>query len=252
MDLGIAGKRVLVTGASQGLGRQIAIDFAKEKCLVSVIARREDKLKELVEEMGGEKSGHSYYAGDLMNEAVTQAAVKQLTAKGGNFDIVINNVGGTLGLRDVLSPMEEWFRVLKFNVGIAMQINAMVIPVMRTRKWGRIVHVSSLAAEQLRGAAPYASSKAYLNAYVKTLGRAVAADGIVVSAVMPGAFISEGGHWDNVKKSNPEMLKDYLRHHQAVGRLGIPEDISPFVLFLASEQAVFASGTLAPIDGGSM
>lgn len=252
MDMGIAGKKVLVTAASQGLGRVIALDFAKEGCEVVVIARRADKLQEVVAEMGGEEHGHSFYAIDLMNDGGPTCAVKELTAQYGHFDIVIHNVGGTLNVKETLSPMEEWCRVWRLNMGIAIEINGLVIPPMQAQRWGRLIHISSISAESVRGSVPYAAAKAYLNAYVKGVGRAVAPTGVVISALMPGALISEGGHWDNIRKTNPAMMKDFLRHHHAIGRLGAPEEISPFAVFMASQHVTFATASVIPIDGGTM
>ena len=252
MDLGIAGKRVLVTGASQGLGRAISLDFAKEGCKVAVIARRADRLLELVAEMGGEECGHSYCAIDLMTDKGPTRAVKELTTRNGYFEIVVHNVGGTLNVKNPLSLAEEWYRVWRFNVGIAIEINALIIPPMQEQGWGRVIHISSISAESVRGSAPYAAAKAYVNAYVKGLGRAVAPTGVVVSALMPGAFISEEGDWDRIRKNNPTMMEDFLRHHHAIGRLGTPEEISPFVLFMASQFVTFATAAVIPVDGGTM
>ncbi|MBI2135302.1 SDR family oxidoreductase [Candidatus Woesearchaeota archaeon] len=258
MDLGIKGKKVLVTGASSGLGRLIATEFAKEGCLVSAIARREKELKELVKEIGGEKKGHSFYTADLMEKNAPAKAVKELSKKG-NFEIVVHNLGGTLEVKDPLASADDWHRVWKFNVGISIEINNLVIPSMQKNKWGRIVNISSISAESLRGSAAYAAAKAYLNAYTKTLGRAVAKDGIVVSALMPGAIYTKGGHWDentgkNAKDKEAFFKKksDFLRHHHAIGRLGNPEEIAPFVLFMASKHVTFANGSVIPADGGTM
>jgi 3-oxoacyl-[acyl-carrier protein] reductase len=252
MDYGIAGKRVLVTGASQGIGRAIAIDFAKEGCKVTVVARQEEKLHQLVEMMGGTACGHSYYKADLMSQGMPTRVIEDSVQQHGSYDIVVHNVGGTLGVRDCLAPMEEWFRVTQFNVGIAMEINKLVIPAMQAQGWGRIIHISSGAAESLRGSGPYAAAKAYLNAYVTVLGRAVADTGVVVSAIMPGTILAEGGHWDTVRKDNPEKMADFIRHHQAIGRLGTAEEISPFVVFMASQQARFATASIIPVNGGDM
>lgn len=252
MDLGIAGKRVLVTGASQGIGRAIALEFAGEGCRVAVVARREQQLRDLVEEMGGEQAGHSSFAADLMDDGGPSRALTALTAEDTHFDIVVHNVGGTMNVKDPLSPMEEWQRVWRFNVGIAIEINGLAIPAMRQQVWGRVIHVSSISAESLRGSGPYAAAKTYLNAYTITLGRAVAPDGIVVSALMPGAIFEDGGHWDNMRKTNPAIMADFLRHHHAVGRFGRADEISPFALFMASQHVTFAQGAAIAIDGGTM
>ncbi len=259
MDLGIKGKNVLITGASQGIGKAIALEFAKEGCKVSVIARREEELKQTVLEMGGKEKGHDHYAIDLMEDGAPEKAVKALIKRNGDYDIVVHNIGGTLGVKDILSPMDEWLKVVKFNVGVSIDINRIVVPPMQKKKWGRIINISSISGIELRGSAPYGAAKAYCNAYTKVLGRALAPDGIVVSAVLPGAIYAPGGHWDEDNPMNQKDLdaflrkrSDFLRHHHAIGRLGTAEEIAPFVVFMASKQVTFAPTTLIPVDGGTM
>jgi len=252
VDLGIAGQRVLITGASQGLGRVAAGDFAREGCRVAVVSRRADRLRSLVDEMGGEAAGHAMVAADLMTPGEPARAVQALTAAGGAFNIVIHSVGGTMALKDPLSPADAWAQVWRYNVGVAIEINNEIVPGMVARGYGRIVHVSSISATSVRGSTPYAAAKAYLNAYVTGVGRSLAPNGIVMSAVMPGAFESEGGHWGNIRKNNPAMMADFLRHHHAIGRLGTPEEISPFLLFMASRFVTFATAAVLAVDGGTM
>jgi 3-oxoacyl-[acyl-carrier protein] reductase len=130
--------------------------------------------------------------------------------------------------------------VPQFNAGHAIEINALIIPPMQEKRWGRIIHISSISAENLRASAPYGCAKAFLNAYIKTVGRAVAPEGVVISGLMPGAVLAEAGHWDNIRKNNPAMMSDFLRHHHAIGRLGTAEEISPFAVFMASQWVSFA------------
>ena len=252
MELGIAGKRVLVTAGSQGLGRVTALAFAREGCRVAVISRNQEKLDSLLEAMGGSGQGHAVFAADLLQPGEPERAVQILTAQSDPFEIVIHNIGGTLSLKDPLSSSERWAQVWRFNVGIAIEINNLVIPPMVERGWGRIIHVSSNAAESARGATPYAAAKAFLNAYVKGVGRSFAPTGLVLSAIMPGPFETEGGHWAKVRQENPAMLEDFLSHHQAIGRLGDPEEIAAFLLFMASRSATFATAAVLAVDGGSM
>ena len=258
MDLGIKGRRVLITGASQGIGRAIALEFAKEGCKVAVIARREEKLRELIEEIGGKEKGHAFLAAGLMKKAEPARAVKEL-AKGGNFDIAVHNLGGTLGIKDPLAPVEDWNKVWQLNVGIAIEMNALLIPPMRAQRWGRIIHISSNSAEFLRGSPAYGAAKAYLNAYTRVLGRAVAKDGIVASALMPGAISSKGQDLGEESGLNLKAMEaflknreEFLRHQQAIGRLGTPEEIAPFAVFMASKHVTFAQASIIPVDGGTM
>jgi 3-oxoacyl-[acyl-carrier protein] reductase len=249
MDLGIAGKRVLVTGGSRGLGRSAALAFAKEGCRVAVVARDQGRLDALLGELG---PGHAAMAADLMQAGEAERAVRALLTEGGPFEIVIHNLGGTLAIKDPLAEADQWAEVWRFNVGIAITINNLLIPPMVERGWGRIVHVSSDAALHGRGAAPYAAAKAYLNAYVKGVGRSFAPSGLVISALLPGPFEAEGGHWEKVRREEPARLEEFLRQHLALGRLGTPEELSAFLLFLASAQATFATAAVLSIDGGGM
>ena len=154
MDLGIKGKRVLVTGASQGVGRATALAFAKEGCRVAILSRREEELRQVVFEMGGEEKGHDYYVVDLMKMGAPAAAVEELIQRGGDFDIIVHNVGGTLNIKDPLSLSSDWAKVWQFNLGIAIDINAVVVPPMQQKKWGRVIHISSISGENLRGSGP--------------------------------------------------------------------------------------------------
>jgi 3-oxoacyl-[acyl-carrier protein] reductase len=252
MDLGISGKTALVTGASQGIGRAIAIGLAREGARVTVVARSADKLEAVVTEMGGGGAGHLAIAADLMVSGEPTRVISKALLKNNSFQIVVHNLGGSLGVRDPLAPTEDWMQMWRLNAGIAIEMNGLLVPPMQKLKWGRIVHISSIHAESVRGNPLYASAKAALNAYVKGLGRAIAADGVVATGIMPGAVAFEGSYWDNVSRNNPTMLNDFLRHHQALGRLGTPEEIAHLVVFLASNQASFAAGDLLPLDGGTM
>jgi 3-oxoacyl-[acyl-carrier protein] reductase len=252
MELGIAGRKALVVGASKGIGRAIAVAFAGEGAEVTDVARSDELLGALVAEMGGGSAGHDLFATDLMADGAPHTTAERLLQQRGPFDIVVHSVGGPLDVRDPLSPVELWRRVWQFNVGIAIEMNELLIPPMIERNWGRVIHISSISAVMLRGAPPYACSKAYLNAYTKTIGRALADRGVVVSAVLPGAVAFEGSYWDKFVKEGHPRVEDFLRHHQAVGRMGTPEEIACFALLLGSELAGFAQAAVVPVDGGNM
>lgn len=262
MDLGIKGKNILVIGASKGIGRAISLSFAHEQARVTAIARSEILLQELLSELKSFTNiDHAYYAKDLMTSG-NKNFLNQIVATRGNFDIVIHNVGGSLVGRDPLGSYDEWLYAWKFNAGLAIELNHILIPPMVANGWGRVIHISSISALMLRGNPLYASAKAFLNAYVTTVGRSLAASGVVMSAVMPGAIAFPGSYWDKKQKDTEpskdnekngmEVVSDFLSHHQAANRFGTPQEIADVVLFMASNQASFMQASIVPVDGANM
>ena len=251
MDLGIKGKRVLITGASRGLGRATALAFAKEGARVGVIARTESELVSLMDEIGGRSAGHAYVVEDLV-EGNLLHAVKTLEKDVGEFDIAIHNLGSSDTARDPLSSWDDWQRALYFIAGIAININGYLVPKMKKKKWGRIVHISSISAKHLLGNGIYGTAKALLNNYTTILGRDLAADGIIVSSIMPGMFKSKGSHWDKISQTDPEKYKKVVEDYLCIGRMAEVDDIVPFILFMSSQNARFAPGVSIAVDGGTV
>ncbi|WML46673.1 SDR family oxidoreductase [Neobacillus sp. PS3-34] len=252
MNLGISGKNVLVVGASKGIGKSIAIGFAEEGARVTTIARSEELLIELEAEMKQAVDiDHAYYVSDIMESDANQLA-RRLIEDRGIFDIVVHNVGGSLVSRNALGTLDEWKHAWKFNAGVAIDMNNVLIQPMINKGWGRVIHISSISAEMLRGNPLYASAKAFLNAYVTTVGRTIAPTGVVMSAVMPGAVAFPGSYWDKFTVEDPARCEDFLSHHQAANRFGTTKEIADVVLFMASEQASFMQAALVPVDGANM
>ena len=114
----------------------------------------------------------------------------------------MNNLGGSLGINDPLTSSNNWEKVIYYNLFVAIEINRHIIPYMKKKKWGRICHVSSISALENQGAPSYCASKSALNAYVRSVGRFVAKDNIVMTSVMPGPVFAKGNSWDLIKKTN--------------------------------------------------
>jgi len=252
MDLNLRNKLVLVVGASKGIGRAIAMGFASEGCRLVAIARSPELLEELKADAmkGGAESADTIVC-DIM-ECNTQEFAENLLDRFGVFDVVVHNVGGSLISRNHLGGAEDWNYALKFNAVAAIDMNSKLIPPMIERGSGRVIHISSISAEMLRGNPLYASAKAFLNAYVTTVGRQLAPTGVLMCSVMLGAVAFEGSYWDKfVKEGNPRV-DDFLRHHQAANRFGSPEEIANVVLFMASDKSSFMQAANIPVDGANM
>lgn len=253
MDLGIRGKRALVTGGAVGIGEAIVLDLAKEGALVAVTSRNKAKLKAVMEKLGGRQAGH-YDAkmDELTEEGAPEALSKELFQNFGHPDIVVNNIGGTLGITNPHCSIREWRKVLRLNLEVAIELNNLFIPYMKEKDWGRIVNITAGAAMENSGPVPYCTSKAALTAYTRSMGRILAIEtgNVVMSAVLPGVVLTEGGHWDTVLKERPEHAEKYLKERCPLGRFGKPSEISPQVLLLCSELATFYQGSIILVDAG--
>ena len=256
MKFDLENKRIIITGGSSGLGLDIAKHFADVGAKCILLARDGEKLKTAVNSLSG--TGHKYYCIDLMKFDETKKVILEIIDKH-EITVCVHNVGGTFNVKKSSSSFSNWDNVWRFNVGTAININEIIIPHMIKNKYGRITHISSISAISLRGSGPYACMKTLLNSYIKTLGRELATHPIVVSGVMPGAIFTEGGHWDEKSEMNinnkdqfERKKYDFLRHHHAIGRLGMVNEISPWVIFLSSKYSTFANGTIIEIDGGTM
>lgn len=255
MNLGIAGKRALITGASRGIGKAVAIELAREGVQVAVVARTTSDLDLVMKGIGGIQEGHYSITADLVEEGAPRRVIDEVVKNFGYPDILINNLGGPLSRKDVkykdpLCDLSMYRDVYRLNYEVALEINSMVVPSMIEKGWGRVVNVSSLSSLENHGTIPYCTSKAALTAYTRSMGRYLAPTGIVMSALIPGAIFTEGGDWDEVLKTNPEHAETFLRDRQRIGRFGTPEEMAYVVVFLCSQQASFCTGSIVPADGG--
>ncbi len=247
MDLGIEGKKALVTGGGRGLGRSIAQCLAEEGATVAVVSRTPGDVAAFVSELGDRHLG---IACDLMADGAPAWLVTELLQRMGNPDIVVHNLGGSLDETDPMCGIDVWRRIYRFNLEISVELNLAFIPHMQRCRWGRVVHISSIAALENQGTVPYCAIKAALNAYVRSLGRFVAPDGVNISALLPGAVFTQGGYWDITSRDRPEHVREYLDKRMAIHRFGQPDEIGRIAAFLCSQHASFVVGSAITVDGG--
>jgi 3-oxoacyl-[acyl-carrier protein] reductase len=248
MDFGIKDRLALVTGSSRGIGRAIALELAREGARVILVARSSDALEEVRRQMPSSESHHCVDV-DLMAEGGVSLLAEKINELG-DLEIMIHNLGGSTGVFNPFASADEWKKVWQFNVGIGHELNRLFIPPMIERRWGRIVHISTLAAMMQQGNAPYVAAKCALNAYVKTISREIAKHNVVLSAVAPGIIHIEGRHFAKLQQEDPKALEEYFDHHVPIRRLGKPEEVASAVAFLCSEQASFMAGAIVGVDGG--
>ena len=248
MELGIKGKTALLTGAGRGIGRSICETLAREGVSIIAVSRGAEGLTALKTKLGNQS--HHYIQCNLEIQDDLERLFSELDSIEAVPDIIVNNAGGNLNYTNPLQMYKGWREVMWLNVEIGILINEKYIPHMRKRKWGRICHISSIAALENQGPPAYCAAKAALNAYVRSLSRYVSADNVILTSLMPGAVFTEGGYWDTASKERPEHVQKYLNERMAIKRFGKLSEISEAVTFLCSDLASFCVGTSMLIDGG--
>lgn len=252
MNLGIKGRTALVLGASRGLGAAVVRSLADEGARVIAVARNQEALASLIQELPGSPGWHRSFPADLMEQGAVERLVEALERNSLTPEIIVHNLGGSLGMTNPISPMEDYQKVWRLNLGIALDVNHLLIPRMRSDRWGRVVHVSSASTRTFHGYAPYVAAKCALTGYLKSASRSLAPDNVILSAVSPGVIYEDGRHLTELSKNAPAEIAEYYKHHLAIGRLSLPREVSNAVCFLCSDLASLANGTVMEFDGGSM
>jgi 3-oxoacyl-[acyl-carrier protein] reductase len=245
---GLHGRTALITGAGRGLGRSIAGCLQREGARIIAVSRGGAPLRQALEDLGGSTAGHIAIELDLEAPDAPAALLERLGAE--RPDIVVHNVGGSLNVSDPFCPVEDWRRVMRLNVEVAVELNRVLVPAMQERRWGRVCHIASIAGLENQGPPSYCASKAALIAYVRSVGRYVAKDGVVMTSVLPGAVFTEGGYWDDALRNRPDHVSKYLTERMAIQRFGEADEIGELVAFLCSNAASFCVGTAVLADGG--
>jgi 3-oxoacyl-[acyl-carrier protein] reductase len=241
MDLQLSGKTALVTGASVGIGRGIALALAREGVRLAVSARRGDlALAGAIAAAGGHRP--VLVVEDLMAEGAPERIAAAAVAGLGAVDILVNNAGGSRPFK-VDAGEEEWHEAMTLNFTRQRQLAHRLLDRMIARKWGRIVNITGKSEpEGLNGAF---CAKAAMHAWAKGLSREVGRHGITVNCIPPGRI-----HSEQIKRNyTPEYRHWQAENEIPVGRYGEPEDIAHLVCFLASPLAGYISGTVIPVDG---
>ncbi|MDA8675832.1 SDR family oxidoreductase [Alphaproteobacteria bacterium] len=250
MEINLNKKSILVTGSSKGIGRVIALTLAKAGASIWACARSKTDLTSLKKEMDKFGKGHGIINVDLMNEDGVFELTEALKNNQVQPDIIIHNLGGSLQIRDPLASADNFAEVWKYNLGVSIDLNRILIPQMKSRGWGRIIHLSSLSTTTYDGNLAYITAKCGLNGYVRGMGRELAKDGIVISAVAPGLVELKGRYFTDLKDNNPAQLEAYFDNHLPLRRMVQPEEVAKLILTLCSSIADPMSGSIIPIDGG--
>ena len=247
MKIDLSNKLSLVTGAGRGIGESIANGLFLSGSKIIAVSRNKKSLDILKKKIGND---HHFLVCDLEHKNSALKVINFLKKKKLKPDIIVNNVGGNLGVTDPLASSSEFQKVFHLNLNVAIDINRFAINNMKKNRWGRIIKISSISALENQGPPSYCAAKAALNAYTRSVGRYISKDNIIMTSVMPGAIKTKGGYWDLKLKTDKKNVKKYLKDRMAINRFGTTKEISNFVIFLSSENASFCPGSCFLVDGG--
>lgn len=244
--MNVSERVALVTGGSRGIGKAIVVALAKGGAKVAFVYQsNKEAADKLVSELLAD--GRDVYAiqADASKKAEADAVIENVTAKWGRLDILVNNAGIIRDKLVLAMTSEEWQQVIDTNLTSVFNFCQAAIRPMMTNRYGRIVNMSSVAADFSNpGQANYAASKAGIEGFSRCLATEYAKRGITVNCVAPG-FIET-----DMTIAVVNAAGDKLKSSIPVKRLGRPEDISNAVVFLASEESSYITGQVLKVDGG--
>ena len=252
MNLGIEGKVALVTGGAQGIGSSITRNLLNEGATVIATSRSLKAFDELIAENKANKDRLITIQSEITATGAVPELMAKIAEKGLDIDILVNNAGHTMNVTDPYCSLDDWRSVFRLNFEVPVQLINTIVPGMKSRKWGRIVNITSCAGLENSGPVTFSTVKAALTAYTRSMGRVLAIEepGVVLTAVFPGVVITKGGHWEHVLATNPAHAERYLHERCPLGRFGEIDEIGPIVALYCSQLASFCHGAIVPVDAG--
>ena len=248
MAQSLHGKTAIITGASRGLGKAMALVLAEAGATVALVSRDEPKLQEVATRIHDTGGRAEVFAADVSDEAQVARVRADFAAKlGGQLHILINNAG--INIRKPITDftLAEWRSVMDTNVTSVFLLCRAFVPMMKGGRYGRIINMTSMMSHiSLPGRTAYSASKTALLGFNRALALELAGDQITVNGISPGVCDTE---INAPLMQNPQLRAEFLAKIPA-GRWGQPDEIAKLALYLCSEDAGFITGTDVIIDGG--
>jgi NAD(P)-dependent dehydrogenase (short-subunit alcohol dehydrogenase family) len=243
----LAGKTALITGASKGLGKAMAMALAGAGARIALVARDAGKLDTVKAEIADAGGSASVFIADVSQEQSVRQLEAEVAAQLGSVQILINNAGMNIRKNLIDFTLAEWRTVLDTNLTSVFLMCRAFVPHMKGAGYGRIINMSSIMSHvSLPGRSAYSSSKTALLGLIRALAQELAADGITVNGISPGPF---GTEMNIPVMQNPETNAQFMASIP-LGRWGRVEEVGALALYLCSDDAGFITGTDIVIDGG--
>jgi 3-oxoacyl-[acyl-carrier protein] reductase len=245
VQISLQDRKALVTGASRGIGRAIALGLAEAGAQVVLVATNESRLSEVAGEIEAKGGKALVRAVNLADGEAVAAMVKEVSKELGGLDIVVNNAGITADNLLMRTKEEDWNRVLDINLGGAFRVSKAAARALLKSAHGRLINISSVVGlTGNAGQSSYAASKAGLIGFTKSLAQELSSRGVTANCVAPG-FIET-----DMTAALTEEQQAMIRERIPLGRVGSVDEIAAACVFLASDQAAYLTGTVLRIDGG--
>jgi len=258
MDLKIGGKVAMVAASSNGIGKAIALSLARQGCRVSICGRDPDRLQKAWRELAAAVEAGQILASpcDVTKGDDLDAWHRATVDQWGPVDILVTNTGGPPAARFEKLTEDQWREGIDSTLFNVLRLSKLVLPAMRERRWGRIIHITSFVAKQPMDLLTISSTvRAGISALTKTMASEFARDRILVNAVLPGHVLTDRQvHLNEIRSKEEGMsVDDYAARvvrSIPIQRYAEPREIGDVVAFLASERASYLTGVTLQVDGG--
>ncbi len=252
MNLALENKKVLITGASRGVGVAIAQGFLQENAKTCLVSRGSQALFENEQKLQKKYGEKNIFATkcDCTNVDSLKNLEKEVESEWGGLDVVIANIGDGQSVSDALPSDEQWQKTWNSNFESALQTARIFLPMLKKSK-GCLLFISSITGMEAFGApTDYSTAKSAIIALAKNMARKLASDNVRVNVIAPGNVYFEGGSWDEKIQQDKKRVDEIIKSTVPMNRFATPQEIADSAVFLCSDRASFITGTTLVVDGG--
>ena len=241
-------KNIIITGATEGLGKYLSIELSKNVNKLILISRSEKKLK-FVSDKCFNKKKHIICPIDLNNVIEIKKNLKNYLRSIKEIDAVLHIAGGGLGVSSSLPDFNDYIKVFNLNLFSIFEINKFVAPLMKKKKNGVLFHIGSIASNESVASLSYNVAKSSLSSYVRSLSKELARFNICVTGINPGGFIYENNSMGRLKKNKPEVYKNFIKNRLPRRKMPSAKELYPIIKLIIENNMMF-TGNMITCDSG--